>query len=331
MNNSFLDFERPIAEINDKIQALKDIVDESPELLPQIAKLTEEEKKITQKIYSKLSTWQIVQVARHPRRPHTADYISRIFSDFDELHGDRMFGDDSSIIGGIGNLDDNPVVVIGHEKGRDTEEKVKRNFGMPQPEGYRKAKRLMKLAEQFYLPVITFIDTSGAYPGIEGEERGQSEAIASNLAMMSELQTPILVVVTGEGGSGGALALGIGDHVSMLEYATYSVASPEACSSIVWRSANFASEAADAMKVCAKELIKINVINEIINEPLGGAHRDYDLAAKNIKSNSSRLSSFNQSKAFLIFISHFSEIFSLSRLASIHAANFGVFSINVAD
>ncbi|RPG39374.1 MAG: acetyl-CoA carboxylase carboxyltransferase subunit alpha [Gammaproteobacteria bacterium TMED186] len=285
MNNSFLDFERPIAEINDKIQALKDIVDESPELLPQIAKLTEEEKKITQKIYSKLSTWQIVQVARHPRRPHTADYISRIFSDFDELHGDRMFGDDSSIIGGIGNLGDNPVVVIGHEKGRDTEEKVKRNFGMPQPEGYRKAKRLMKLAEQFYLPVITFIDTSGAYPGIEGEERGQSEAIASNLAMMSELQTPILVVITGEGGSGGALALGIGDHVSMLEYATYSVASPEACSSIVWRSANFASEAADAMKVCAKELIKINVINEIINEPLGGAHRDYDLAAKNIKSN----------------------------------------------
>ena len=285
MNNSFLDFERPIAEINDKIQALKDIVDESPELLPQIAKLTEEEKKITQKIYSKLSTWQIVQVARHPRRPHTADYISRIFSDFDELHGDRMFGDDSSIIGGIGNLDDNPVVVIGHEKGRDTEEKVKRNFGMPQPEGYRKAKRLMKLAEQFYLPVITFIDTSGAYPGIEGEERGQSEAIASNLAMMSELQTPILVVITGEGGSGGALALGVGDHVSMLEYATYSVASPEACSSIVWRSANFASEAADAMKVSAKELIKINVINEIINEPLGGAHRDYDLAAKNIKSN----------------------------------------------
>ena len=285
MNNSFLDFERPIAEINDKIQALKDIVDESPELLPQIAKLTEEEKKITQKIYSRLSIWQIVQVARHPRRPHTADYISRIFSDFDELHGDRMFGDDSSIIGGIGNLGDDPVVVIGHEKGRDTEEKVKRNFGMPQPEGYRKAKRLMKLAEQFSLPVITFIDTSGAYPGIEGEERGQSEAIASNLATMSELQTPILVVVTGEGGSGGALALGIGDHVSMLEYATYSVASPEACSSIVWRSADFSSEAADAMKVSAKELIKINVINEIINEPLGGAHRDYNLAADNIKAN----------------------------------------------
>ena len=285
MNNSFLDFERPIAEINDKIQALKDIVDESPELLPQIAKLTEEEKKITQKIYSRLSIWQIVQVARHPRRPHTADYISRIFSDFDELHGDRMFGDDSSIIGGIGNLGDDPVVVIGHEKGRDTEEKVKRNFGMPQPEGYRKAKRLMKLAEQFSLPVITFIDTSGAYPGIEGEERGQSEAIASNQATMSELQTPILVVVTGEGGSGGALALGIGDHVSMLEYATYSVASPEACSSIVWRSADFSSEAADAMKVSAKELIKINVINEIINEPLGGAHRDYNLAADNIKAN----------------------------------------------
>ena len=211
--------------------------------------------------------------------------------------GDRMFGDDSSIIGGIGNLDDNPVVVIGHEKGRDTEEKVKRNFGMPQPEGYRKAKRLMKLAEQFYLPVITFIDTSGAYPGIEGEERGQSEAIASNLAMMSELQTPILVVITGEGGSGGALALGIGDHVSMLEYATYSVASPEACSSIVWRSANFASEAADAMKVCAKELIKINVINEIINEPLGGAQNTYN---ERLDYELSQISSMGFSSYFLI-------------------------------
>ena len=283
MNNSFLDFEKPIADIHDKIQALKDIVSESPELLPQIAKLEEEEKNITKRIYSKLSTWQTVQVARHPKRPHTSDYIARIFSDFDELHGDRMFGDDSSLIGGIGYLDESPIVVIGHEKGRDTQEKVKRNFGMPQPEGYRKAKRLMELAELFLLPVITFIDTSGAYPGIEGEERGQSEAIARNLAVMSELKTPIIVVVTGEGGSGGALALGVGDHVSMLEYATYSVASPEACSSIVWRSSEHAAEAAEAMKVNAKELIKINVIDEIIKEPSGGAHRDYDNAAANIK------------------------------------------------
>mgnify|MGYP006176293849 FL=1 len=284
MNNSFLDFEKPIADIYDKIQALKDIASESPELLSQIAKLEEEEKNITKRIYSKLSTWQTVQVARHPKRPHTSDYIARIFSDFDELHGDRMFGDDSSLIGGIGYLDETPIVVIGHEKGRDTQEKVKRNFGMPQPEGYRKAKRLMELAEHFSLPVITFIDTSGAYPGIEGEERGQSEAIARNLAVMSELKTPIIVVVTGEGGSGGALALGVGDHVSMFEYATYSVASPEACSSIVWRSSDHAAEAAEAMKVSAKELIKINVIDEIIKEPSGGAHRDYAAAAANIKS-----------------------------------------------
>jgi acetyl-CoA carboxylase carboxyl transferase subunit alpha len=299
MNNSFLDFEKPIADIHDKIQALKDIVNESPELLPQIAKLEEEEKNITKKIYSKLSTWQTVQVARHPKRPHTSDYIDRVFSGFDELHGDRMFGDDSSLIGGIGYLDKKPVFIIGHEKGRDTEEKVKRNFGMPQPEGYRKAKRLMELAEHFSLPVITFIDTSGAYPGIEGEERGQSEAIAKNLALMSELKTPIIVVVTGEGGSGGALALGVGDHVSMLEYATYSVASPEACSSIVWRSSENAEEAAEAMKVNAKELIKINVIDEIINEPSGGAHRNYDAAAAFVKSSLikslQKFSSFNTS------------------------------------
>jgi acetyl-CoA carboxylase carboxyl transferase subunit alpha len=299
MNNSFLDFEKPIADIHDKIQALKDIVNESPELLPQIAKLEEEEKNITKKIYSKLSTWQTVQVARHPKRPHTSDYIDRVFSGFDELHGDRMFGDDSSLIGGIGYLDKKPVFIIGHEKGRDTEEKVKRNFGMPQPEGYRKAKRLMELAEHFSLPVITFIDTSGAYPGIEGEERGQSEAIAKNLALMSELKTPIIVVVTGEGGSGGALALGVGDHVSMLEYATYSVASPEACSSIVWRSSENAAEAAEAMKVNAKELIKINVIDEIINEPSGGAHRNYDAAAAFVKSSLikslQKFSSFNTS------------------------------------
>ena len=284
MNNSFLDFEKPIADIIDKIDALKVIVDENPDLRPQIIKLEEEEKRITKKVYSRLSAWQIVQVARHSKRPHTSDYISRIFSDFDEMHGDRMFGDDASIIGGVAYLEDEPVVIIGHQKGRDTEEKVKRNFGMPQPEGYRKAKRLMEFAEHFELPLITFIDTSGAYPGIEGEERGQSEAIARNLALMSELKTPILVIVIGEGGSGGALALGVGDHISMLEYATYSVASPEACSSIIWRSSENKSEAAEAMKISAKELIKINVIDEIIQEPPGGAHREYDIAAENIKS-----------------------------------------------
>jgi acetyl-CoA carboxylase carboxyl transferase subunit alpha len=211
------------------------------------------------------------------------DFIDRIFDDFDELHGDRQFGDDASIIGGIAYLEKMPVMIIGHEKGRDTEEKVRRNFGMPQPEGYRKAKRLMKLAEQFSMPVITFIDTAGAYPGIEGEERGQSEAIARNLAVMSELKTPILAIVTGEGGSGGALAISIGDNIAMLQYATYSVASPEACASIIWRTADKAPDAAEAMKVSANELKKLKIIDEIIEEPLGGAHRDYDLISSSIK------------------------------------------------
>ncbi|MEL0115636.1 MAG: acetyl-CoA carboxylase carboxyltransferase subunit alpha, partial [Gammaproteobacteria bacterium] len=224
-----------------------------------------------------------VQVARHPQRPHTLDFIDRIFDDFDELHGDRQFGDDASIIGGIAYLENMPVMIIGHEKGRDTEEKVRRNFGMPQPEGYRKAKRLMELAEQFSMPVITLIDTAGAYPGIEGEERGQSEAIARNLAVMSELKTPILVVVTGEGGSGGALAISVGDNIAMLQYATYSVASPEACASIIWRTAEKAPDAAEAMKVSAKELKNLKIIDEIIEEPLGGAHRDYDLISLRIK------------------------------------------------
>ena len=241
-------------------------------------------KALTKKIYSKLDSWQIVQVARHPNRPHTSDYISRIFDDFDELHGDRQFGDDASIIGGIGLLENLPVMVIGHEKGRDTDEKVKRNFGMTNPEGYRKAKRLLLLAEQFSLPVITFVDTAGAYPGIEGEERCQSEAIARNLATMSELKTPIVVVVSGEGGSGGALAISVGDHLCMLEYAIYSVASPEACASIIWREADKAPDAAKAMKVSSKELKKINIVDEIIQEPLGGAHRDYDLISQNVKS-----------------------------------------------
>lgn len=283
-DEKFLSFEDPIKELAQKLSALRTASVDSPALNTEIQSLEKENKALTKKIYSKLDTWQIVQVARHPNRPHTSDYIKRIFDDFDELHGDRQFGDDASIIGGIGLLENMPVMVIGHEKGRDTDEKLKRNFGMTNPEGYRKAKRLMLLAEQFSLPVITFVDTAGAYPGIEGEERCQSEAIARNLATMSELQTPILVVVSGEGGSGGALAISVGDHLSMLEYAIYSVASPEACASIIWREADKAPEAAKAMKVSSKDLKKINIIDEIITEPLGGAHRDYDLMAENIKS-----------------------------------------------
>ena len=279
----FLDFEKTIQEISEKITALKNSAIDSSELNNQINTLRKERDVETKKIYSKLSIWQTVQVARHPQRPHTLDFIDRIFDDFDELHGDRQFGDDASIIGGIAYLENMPVMIIGHEKGRDTEEKVRRNFGMPQPEGYRKAKRLMELAEQFSMPVITFIDTAGAYPGIEGEERGQSEAIARNLAVMSELKTPILVVVTGEGGSGGALAISVGDNIAMLQYATYSVASPEACASIIWRTADKAPDAAEAMKVSANELKKLKIIDEIIEEPLGGAHRDYDSISSSIK------------------------------------------------
>ena len=284
MKEHFLDFERPLAEIIEKIEALKAASNEDPELLGQIEKLRKEEEKLKNKIFSKLSTWQKVQVARHPQRPHTSDYIKAVFSDFIELHGDRQFADDQSIIGGIAEIEGNSVMVIGHEKGRETEDKVKRNFGMPQPEGYRKAKRLMQLAERFNLPVITFIDTAGAYPGIEGEERGQSEAIATNLAVMSKLRTPIIVIITGEGGSGGALAIGVGDHIAILEHATYSVASPEACASIIWRTAEKASDAAEAMKVSAQELIKIKIVDEIIKEPLGGAHRDYKEISESVRS-----------------------------------------------
>jgi acetyl-CoA carboxylase carboxyl transferase subunit alpha len=279
----FLDFENTIQDISEKINALKSSAIDSAEVNEQILALRKERDAEAKKIYSRLSTWQTVQVARHPQRPHTLDFIDSIFDEFDEMHGDRQFGDDAAIIGGIAYLETIPVMIIGHEKGRDTEEKVRRNFGMPQPEGYRKAKRLMQFAEQFSLPVITFIDTAGAYPGVEGEERGQSEAIARNLAVMSELKTPIIIVVTGEGGSGGALAISVGDHISMLQYATYSVASPEACASIIWRTADKAPDAAEAMKVSSKELKKLNIIDEIITEPLGGAHRDYDETSLSIK------------------------------------------------
>ena len=284
MSISILEFEKPIAEVTEKIEALQLAASDNPELLPQIDKLKLKETALTKKIYSRLTTWQKVQVARHPSRPHTLDFIERIFDGFEELHGDRQFADDASLVGGIAELEGMPVMIIGHEKGRDTDEKVKRNFGMPQPEGYRKAKRLMCLAEQFNMPVITFIDTAGAYPGIEGEERGQSEAIARNLAVMSSLKTRIIVVVSGEGGSGGALALGVGDHIAILEYGTYSVASPEACASIVWRESDKAPEAAEAMKVGATDLKKIGIVDEIILEPIGGAHKDYDAISRSIKS-----------------------------------------------
>ena len=294
----FLEFEKPLEEIADKIDALEIVSKDNPELRSQIDKLQSEFEERTKKIYSNLNRWNKVLISRHPQRPHTSDYIENIFSNFDELHGDRQFGDDPSIIGGLAKIDDIPVMIIGHEKGKGTDEKVKRNFGMPQPEGYRKAKRLMKMAEQFELPIITFVDTSGAYPGIEGEERGQSEAIARNLAVMSSLKTKILVVVSGEGGSGGALALGVGDHVAILEYGTYSVASPEACASIVWRESDKAPEAAEAMKVGANDLKKIGIVDEIIVEPIGGAHQDYDTISASIKSslltNLAELSKFSQ-------------------------------------
>lgn len=283
MSNQFLEFEKPLADILEKISALREASKGHTSLLKEIQSLEDEELKLRKKIFSKLSIWQKVQVARHPQRPHISDFIPRLFSDFDELHGDRQFADDASIIGGLATFENIPVMIVGHEKGRETSEKVKRNFGMAQPEGYRKAKRLFQLAERFSIPVITFIDTAGAYPGVEGEERGQSEAIAQNLAVMSKLRTPIIVVVTGEGGSGGALAIGVGDHVAIFEHAIYSVASPEACASIVWRSSENAPDAAEAMKVSAQELIKIGIVDEIIPEPSGGAHRDYEEMAMSLK------------------------------------------------
>jgi acetyl-CoA carboxylase carboxyl transferase subunit alpha len=283
MSNQFLEFEKPLADILEKIAALREASKGDTSLLKEIQSLEDEELKLRKKIFSKLSIWQKVQVARHPQRPHISDFIPRLFSDFDELHGDRQFADDASIIGGLATFENIPVMIVGHEKGRETSEKVKRNFGMAQPEGYRKAKRLFQLAERFSLPVLTFIDTAGAYPGVEGEERGQSEAIAQNLAVMSKLRTPIIVVVTGEGGSGGALAIGVGDHVAIFEHAIYSVASPEACASIVWRSSENAPDAAEAMKVSAQELIKIGIVDEIIPEPSGGAHRDYEEMAASLK------------------------------------------------
>ena len=284
MTREYLDFEEPIAQLERRILELESAVDLSPEdISNQVDILSRSIIDTTQKIYKKLTPWQCVQVARHPSRPHFFDYINKVFNEFDELHGDRNFGDDRALIGGLAKIDNYSVMVIGHEKGNSTEKKLEHNFGMPRPEGYRKSARLMKLAERFEIPVITFIDTPGAYPGIDSEERGQSEAIAANLEIMSSLKTPILVNVIGEGGSGGALAIGVGDVVSMMEYSTYSVASPEACASIVWRDPSMAPQAAEAMKLNSTNLLNLKLIDEIIEEPMGGAHRNPDQAASSIK------------------------------------------------
>ena len=293
MAYTYLEFEKPISDLENKIESLRENKANEESVHNEISSLSLKIENLTKEIYEGLSIWQKVQVARHPHRPHFSDYIENIFTDFDELHGDRLFGDDQAIIGGPAKFKGQPVVIIGHEKGKSTKDKISRNFGMSQPEGYRKASRLMKLAEDFSLPIITFIDTPGAYPGIESEERGMSEAIAKNLSVMSALKVPIIVIITGEGGSGGALAIGVGDHISMMQYSIYSVASPEACASIVWRDNAKAQEAAEAMKLDAKNLLDFGLIDNIIEEPLGGAHRDSkkasSLIAQEIDDNLKRL------------------------------------------
>ena len=284
MNPNYLDFEQPIAELESKIEELRLVGDDSGlNISDEISRLQKKNLSLTESIFSSLTPWQVAQIARHPQRPYTQDYIDRIFTEFDELHGDRTYGDDKAIIGGVARLDDTPVMVIGHQKGRSVKEKVKRNFGMPNPEGYRKALRLMETAERFKLPVLTFIDTPGAFPGIEAEERGQSEAIARNLLVMSSLKTPIISTVIGEGGSGGALAIGVCDHLLMLQNSTYAVISPEGCASILWKSAEHAPKAAEAMGLTAERLNELGLVDNVVSEPLGGAHRDMDQMASNLK------------------------------------------------
>lgn len=285
MNPDFLDFEQPIAELEAKIEELRYVSssDVDVNLGDEVERLEKKVSSLTKSIFSKLTSKQVSQLARHPKRPYTFDVIDRIFTDFQQLHGDRAYGDDKAIIGGMARFEGHPVMVIGHQKGRDTKENIKRNFGMPRPEGYRKALRLMKLAEKFHMPVITFIDTPGAYPGIGAEERGQSEAIARNLFEMSKLRVPIIATIMGEGGSGGALAIGVADKVMMMQYGTYSVISPEGCASILWKDAAKAADAAEAMGITADKLSKLKLIDKIIEEPLGGAHRDYDAVAESIR------------------------------------------------
>ena len=284
MNPNYLDFEQPIAELEVKIEELQLVGNDNDiNIAEEVATLREKSNKLTEKIYSSLKAWDIVKVARHPQRPYSIDYITRIFDDFDELHGDRRFADDKSIVGGVARLEGEPVMIIGQEKGRSVKDKVARNFGMPKPEGYRKALRLMELAERFHLPVLTFIDTPGAYPGIDSEERGISEAIAQNMAVMSRLKTPILCTVIGEGSSGGAIGIGVGDHLAMLQYSTYFVISPEGCANIIWKTSEKAPEAAEAMGVTSAFLEELGIVDATIEEPLGGAHRDIELTASRIK------------------------------------------------
>jgi acetyl-CoA carboxylase carboxyl transferase subunit alpha len=284
MDPKFLDFEQPIAELQAKIAELRYVTDDSEvNISEEIQTLDRKAENLTSAIFAKLTPWQVSQISRHPNRPYTIDYIERIFTDFEYLHGDRAYSDDQPIIGGMGRLEGKPVMVIGQQKGRDTPEKIKRNFGMPRPEGYRKALRLMKMAEKFKMPLITLVDTPGAYPGIGAEERGQSEAIARNLYVLADLKTPIICTIIGEGGSGGALAICVGDQINMLQYSTYSVISPEGCASILWKSADKAPQAAEAMGITADRLLSLKLVDKVIKEPLGGAHRDYDQIAKALK------------------------------------------------
>ena len=285
MSQEYLDFELPIAELEAKIESLRAMTTQDNEinLDDEIARLQKKSIELTEKTFANLDAWQVSKMSRHPNRPYTLDYIEHIFTEFEELAGDRAFADDKAIVGGLARLDGRPVMVIGHQKGRTVKDKVKRNFGMPAPEGYRKALRLMQMAERFKLPIITFIDTPGAYPGVGAEERGQSEAIARNLREMSTLKVPVICTVIGEGGSGGALAIGVGDKVNMLQYSTYSVISPEGCASILWKSADKASTAAEVMGLTANRLKELGLIDNIVREPLGGAHRNYAEMAKNLK------------------------------------------------
>ena len=287
MSLNFLEFEKPIAELEAKIEALRDVSrhggDAAVDLDKEIEQLEKKSLELKQKIFSDLGAWQVAQLARHPQRPYTLDYLENVFTEFEELAGDRAYADDKAIVGGMARLKGRPVMVIGHQKGRETKEKVIRNFGMPKPEGYRKALRLMETAERFNMPIITFIDTAGAYPGVGAEERGQSEAIAKNLKVMAGLTVPVICNVVGEGGSGGALAIGVGDYVNMLQYSTYSVISPEGCASILWRDSDKAPQAAEAMGLIAPRLKELELIDEIIPEPLGGAHRDPIQMAENMK------------------------------------------------
>ncbi|MDR1662024.1 MAG: acetyl-CoA carboxylase carboxyltransferase subunit alpha [Azoarcus sp.] len=284
MKTTPLDFEQPIADLEEKIEQLRYVQNDSAvDISEEISRLESKIEGLTRDIYAKLTPWQIAQVARHPQRPYTLDYVLHIFTDFTELHGDRAYADDTAIVGGLARFENTACVLIGHQKGRDTKEKIARNFGMPRPEGYRKALRLMKLAEKFQLPVFTFIDTPGAYPGIGAEERGQSEAIGHNLYAMAQLRTPLICTVIGEGGSGGALAIAVGDQVIMLQYATYSVISPEGCASILWKSAEKAALAAEAMGITASRLKSLGLIDKVVNEPVGGAHSDHGAMAQNLK------------------------------------------------